>query len=136
MPPESGNASGRIRGRGFIWASDGCSISFSCVHCPTPSKRHCQATTTTVSKLLPQKPREVKAESSAPAAEGGVLAQEVPSLAISQALEVAIPTHMAPLQLNVGASKGFISARLRSVVRDCPSPGQSFALTHARCIWV
>ena len=76
------------------------------VLCPTPSKRHHQAPTTTVSRLPPQEPREVKPEPSTPAAEGDIMAQEVPSLAISQALEVAIPAHMTPLCLNKGCQMG------------------------------
>ena len=50
---------------------------------PPPSKRCCWAPTTTVSKLPPQEPGEVKPKPSTPAAEGDVLAQEALSLAIS-----------------------------------------------------
>ena len=38
-------------------------------------------------------------------ADRGIQAQEVPSLAISQALEVAIPVNMTPFHLNVGDIK-------------------------------
>ena len=69
-----------------------------------PSKRHHQAPTATISKPPPQESGEVKP--SAAAAEGGALAQEAPSLAISQALEEAIPAHMALLHLNKGHQKG------------------------------
>ena len=51
---------------------------------------------------------------------GGVQAQEAPSLAIPQALEVNIPANMTPLHPNVGATRGFISIELRSAVKDHP----------------
>ena len=73
---------------------------------PTPSKRCHQAPTATVSKLPPQEPREVKPKSPAPAAEGDILAQEAPSLAASQASEVAIPTQMHPYIWMWGNQKG------------------------------
>ena len=42
------------------------------------------------------------------------------SLAISQALEVAIPANMTPLHLNVGASRGSINVELRGAMKDHP----------------
>ena len=92
-----------------------------------PAKRHCQTPTTTMSKPPPQKPRVVDLESSTPTAEGGVQGQEAPSLAICQALEVAILTNMTPIHLNVGASRGFTSAKLRDSVKDHPPMMQPFA---------
>ena len=44
-------------------------------------------------------------------------ALEVPSLAAPEALERAIPTHMTPLCLQLGASRGSTSARWRVAVR-------------------
>ena len=86
---------------GLLW---GGSITFLHVLCLTPPKR-CQASTTTVSKLPPQESKAVKPKPSTTTAEESRLAQEAPSLAFSQALEVAIPTHMPPLCLNVGVIK-------------------------------
>ena len=101
-----------------------------------PPKRCCQAPSTTASKPPPQEPQKVASESPTPTPEGGILAHEASSLAISQAFEVAILTNMAPLCLNVRTSKGFISAGLRGVVRDLPPPMQPFALKCTGCIWV
>ena len=94
---------------------------------PPPPKRCHHAHTTTISKLPPHESKVVKPKPSTPAAEGSGLAQEAPSLAVSQALEIAIPAHMTPLCLNVGASKGFINARLKGIVRDPQHPGWLFA---------
>ena len=102
---------------------------------PPPSKRHCQAPTATISKLLSQESGEVEPKPSAPAAEEGILAQKTPSLAISQALELAFPTHMMPLFLNVGTSKGFTNTRLEGAVRDHPPPGLSYVLMCTETIW-
>ena len=54
---------------------------------------------------------------SAPVVEEVELALEAPSSAVSEAQEVAIPTHMSPLCLQLGASRGFTNARLRGAVR-------------------
>ena len=70
-----------------------------------PTKKCCQAPNTTISKPPCQEPEEVKPKSSAPAAEGGILAQEAPSLAVSQTLDVAIPANMEPLHLNMWGIK-------------------------------
>ena len=43
------------------------------------------------------------------------LALEVPSPAAPEALEVTIPAHMTPLHLQLGASRGCISAKLKVV---------------------
>ena len=84
---------------------------------PPPPKRHCHALITTTSKLPPQESKGVEPEASASAVEGVWMAPEAPSSAVSQALEVVIPTQMTPLHLNVGASKGCINARLMGAVR-------------------
>ena len=73
--------------------------------------------TATISKLPPRESEGVEPKPSTPAAEGIRLAQEASPLAVSPALEVAIPAHMTPLCLNVGASKGCIKAGLRGAVR-------------------
>ena len=39
-------------------------------------------------------------------------------MAIPEALEVAISADMTPFHLNVGVSRGFISAKLRGAVKD------------------
>ena len=100
-----------------------------------PPEMCCQAPTATVFKPPPQEPEMVECESSASVAEGGILAQEAPSLTISQALEIVIPINMTPLHLNVGASKGFLSAGLRDTVKDHPPLGWPFVLMCARPIW-
>ena len=109
---------GRIRGRGFVHAPEGSHVTFLCVLCPTPPKRCCHAPTTTMSKPPHQESKGVKHEASLSCDWAVELAQEAPSSAYSQALEVAIPAHITPLCLNVGASKGCTNARLRGTMRD------------------
>ena len=77
------------------------SVSFA----PPPPKRCHHAPTTTVSKSPHQESEGVEPEASAPAVEGNGLALVVPSSAVSQSLDVAIPAHMTPLCLNVGGIK-------------------------------
>ena len=103
--PKSRNGIAGSEAEGLYGLLRGALITFPHVLCSTPSKKCHQAPITTVYKPPPQELREVKPKPSAPAAKGDVMAQEAPSLAISQALEVAIPTHMTPLDLNVGASR-------------------------------
>ena len=98
-----------------------------------PTKRHYQAPTATISKLPPQEPKEVKPESSALPAEGGILAQKAPSLAVSQALEVAIPTHMAPLHLNVGCIKRVYKCWVEGCIKG-PSTSRTVISVHVH--WV
>ena len=81
-------------------------LSYSSVLMAQPHvKRHQQTPTTTMFKPPPQKPEGGDPESSGPIAEGDIQAQETPSLAVSQVLEVAIPTLMTPLHLTVGGIK-------------------------------
>ena len=104
-PPESGDDGSRINGGGFIWASEGV-LSHSPMPLPNPLLGD-------IIEALPppypnhhfRSPKKFGHKSSAPAAEGGIVAQQVPSLAVSQAFEVAILTHMTPLCLNVGGVK-------------------------------
>ena len=67
--------------------------------------------------------------------EGHVLAEEAASMAVSQALEVAIPTHMTPLCLNVVGIKRVSNSGLRGAVRDHPPPGLPCALMCTMTIW-
>ena len=106
---------GRIRDRGSVWALKGSCITFPHVLHPTPTQRCCPAPTTTISKPPPQESKGAEPEASALVV-GGELAPGAPSSAVSQALEVAIPTHMAPLCLQLGASKGCANAGLRDAV--------------------
>ena len=73
--------------------------------------------TATISKQPPQDPEEAAPEAFTPVVREAELALEVPSSAVSQALEVAIPAHMTPLCLQLGASRGFISVGWRGEVR-------------------
>ena len=132
---KSRTSCGRIRGRVFVQAPEGSSIELPCVLCPTPPKRCHQTPTATVSKLPPQESEGVEPEFSTPVAKGSGLAQEAPSLTVSQALKVAIPTYMRPLHLNVRASKGYINARLRGVVRDHQPPRLPYTHLCALTIW-
>ena len=72
---------------------------------PLPPKKHHHAPTATISKLLPQEPKETVPEVSIPVVKEVELASEAPSSAATPALEVAIPTHVAPLHLQDGGIK-------------------------------
>ena len=87
---------------------------------------------TTISKLPPQESEKVKPKPSALAAEGSRLAQEAPSLAVSQALEVAIPTHMTPLCLNVGGIKRVYKYQVEGC-SEGPSISWASICTHVHC---
>ena len=81
-------------------------ISHSHVSSTLPTTKKCHHTpTATTSKLPPQESKEAAPEVSAPVVEEVKLALEAPSLAVLQALEVAIPTHTAPLHLQLGGVK-------------------------------
>ena len=69
---------------------------------PPQPKKCCHTPSATVSKPPPKEPEEAAPEASTPVVREVELAPEVPSSAVSQALEVAIPTHMAPHCLQFG----------------------------------
>ena len=72
------------------------------LHSPyTPSHPHPKNLTTPISKPPPQKPEEAVPEASTPVVEDVKQALE----AAPPALEVAIPTHMAPFHLQLGGIK-------------------------------
>ena len=101
VPPEGGVGSGQVGSRGLVRLLSHSAMSMA----QPPVKRHQQTLFATMLKPPSQEHEEVDPESSAPMAEGGTQAQEAPSLAVSQALEVAIPTDMTPFHLNVGSIK-------------------------------
>ena len=105
-PPKGGAGGGWFWGGEFIQASEGCLISVPCVYSPafsqeasfSPYHQHIQAAPSGAHK------GQIWIHHSHSG--GGILAQETPSQTVSQVLEVAFPTNMTPLHLNVGASKG------------------------------
>ena len=109
---EDRGVSGRIRGGRSIQALEGSHITFPHALCP-PHPKTPPDPTATISKPPSQKPEEAAPKASTPVAREAKLVPEVPSSAASPALEMAIPTHMTPLHLQLGASRGSISARLR-----------------------
>ena len=64
-------------------------------------------------KNAPQEPEETVPKASAPVDKEAKLVPEVSSTTDPQ----AIPTHMAPLYLQLGASRGYRNAKLRVAVR-------------------
>ena len=104
--------SGRIGGRRSVQALEGSHIIFPCVLYPTPPTKCHHTQSATISKPPPQEPEAVPG-ASAPGVKESKLALEVPSTDVSQTLEVVIPAHMAPLCLQLGASRGCISAGWR-----------------------
>ena len=102
---------------------------------PPPPKRYHHAPTTKISKPPPQELEGVKPKASTPMVKGVELAPEAPSSSVSQALEVAIHTHMVPLHLWVGASKGCTYAGLRGAVRGCQPHMLLSAHTCTETIW-
>ena len=73
---------------------------------PSPPNKCHHTPTATISKPLPQESEVIKPEASAPVVGRVELALEAPFSAVSQALEVAICSHMAPLCLQFGCQKG------------------------------
>ena len=120
---------GRIRAEGLYRLLRGALSHSSMSSAQPPPKRCCQAPTTTVSTLPNQESEGVKSKPSAPAAEGSGLAQEAPSLPVSQVLEVAIPTHMTPLYLNVGGVKRVYKCQVEGY-SEGPSTSQAAICTH------
>ena len=91
----------------------------SCPYC-----HHIQAAPSGIQRSQP-KP-------STPVAEGSGLAQEAPSLAVSQALEVVITTHMTPLHLNMGGIKRVYKCWVEGCSKG-PSTSQATICTHVHC---
>ena len=80
-------------------------ISYSPVSSIPPPIKYHHTPSATISKPSPQEPEEAAPEASAPAVGKVELTLEVHSSAVSQALEVAIPGHMAPLHLQLEGIK-------------------------------
>ena len=111
-------------------------ISHSPMSSIPPQPKRCHHTpTATISKLSPQVPEEAAPEAYTPVVREVELAPEAPFSAVSQALEVAIPAYMAPLHLQLGASRGFISAGWRDTVRGHQPHGLQFVHMCAETIW-
>ena len=104
------------RGGESVWPLEGSHITFPNVLHPTPPKN---------ATMLPPPPYPIhppgvqrsQTKSLCCCGWGVELVLETPSSAVSHTLEVAIPIHMAPLHLKLGASKGCTNAGLRGVVR-------------------
>ena len=126
---QNGTSSGRFRGRGFLWASEG-AISHSSLPTSSPHpKKCCCAPSITVSHLPPQE--STGPEVSTPADQ----ALESASPALPPASEEAIPAQMQPLCIQLGASKGCIDVRLRAAKRVHQPPTLPSVLTYERYIW-
>ena len=105
-------SSGRIRGRGFLWGPEGSYISQLHFLHPAPPK-NANLPQLPPSPSYPQNDtkasvtegEEQTPEASAPTVMRSKLALVAPSLAAPEALEVAIPTHMTPLHLQLGGIK-------------------------------
>ena len=95
---------------------------------PPPLKKHCHVPTATISQLHPQESEGVESEASTPVVGGIELVLETPSSAVSQALEVAIPTTWHPFAWSRGCQKG-----LQMPGWGCSEgPSTSHLLTHAQ----
>ena len=95
-----------LQAEGLYGLLRGVHISFPHVHGPTSSQEVLPSPYHSPYPGHPLKSlKKVEPESFGPIADEGILAQEAPSLTISQALEVAIPANMTPLCLNVGGIK-------------------------------
>ena len=76
----------------------------------------------------------VKPKPSTPVAEGSQIGtRRSPSLAVSQALEAAIPTHMTPLCLNVGGIKRVYKCHVEGSISEGPSTSQAAICPHVCC---
>ena len=99
---------------------------------PPPTNPHYTPSATT-SKPSPQDPEEAVPKAFAPVAE--VMEQRVAAPAVSPALEVAIPTQMTPLCLQLGASRGCINAGLRVAPRGLQPHRLLFVNMYAESTW-
>ena len=97
--------SGRIGGGRSMWVPERSHILLPHVLHPTPTQKCHHTPSATISTPPPQEPEEAAPEASIPVVGEVELALEVPTSAVSQALEVAIPAHMAPLHLKLGGIK-------------------------------
>ena len=125
---EDGSSSGRFRGRGFLWASEGAML-----HSPYPQPH--LLIRRSVTPLLPpspicplRSPQDLT-----------FLNLQIRWWTISPAAppvsEEAIPTHMQPICIQLGASNEYTSARLRATRRAHQPPVLLFVHMYAKCTW-
>ena len=79
----------------------GAILHFPVSSVPPPPKKPCHTPSGSVSKPPHQEPEEAVPEASAPVAEDVEQAPEAAPPAVSPSLELAIPTHMTPLYLQL-----------------------------------
>ena len=110
------NSSGRLRGRGFLWASEGSHSSPSYILSSNFSKKACHALSTTVSHLPPQE--STGPEVSKPATGITEQASEAASPAALPASEEASSPLCNPFTFSWGASRECTDAGLKVTKRD------------------
>ena len=84
---------------------------------PPPPKKACHSSSATISHPPPQELAGAVPEASHPTTKDVEQALEAVSPATSPASEEALPAHMQPLCLQLGASKEYTNARLKAVQR-------------------
>ena len=102
-------------------------ISYSSI--PPPPKRPCHTPSATISKPSPQEPEEAVAKVSAPVAKVMEQALGVTTPAVSPAPEVAIPTQMTPLHLQLGGIKRVYKCQVEGCTEE-PSTSHATICAH------
>ena len=120
---EDGGGSDWLRGRGFVWASEGSSIALLSTHILTPPKKSRHAPSSTISHLPPQESKEP--EASVPAEQ----ALELPSSTAPSVLEGEIPANVQPLSIQLGGIKRVCRCQVEGC-REGPSTSHATICAH------
>ena len=93
---KDGGGSGRIRGGGFLWASEGSNATFLHILSPTSPTKVCHTPSATISHPPPQESQELEASGSTEQA------LESTSVTVPPVLEGEILANMQPLHIQFG----------------------------------
>ena len=114
---------------GFYGLLRGAMLHSSVSPAPPPHKKVHHTPSATISHLPPH-------ESTGPdVCESADQAMKAVSPAAPPASEEAIPAHMQPLHIQLGASNEYTNARLRDARRPHQPPMLLFAHMYAKCTW-
>ena len=102
---------------------------------PPPPKKSHHSPSATISHPLPLELAGAVPKASSPAAKDVEQALKAVSPAASQASEEALPTHMQPLCLQLGASREYTNARLKDVHRGHQTHMPHSVHMCTECIW-
>ena len=127
-PGQDSIGCGRIGGRGFVWALVGSHATFPHALCPSPTQNAANLQLSP-SPCHPTRVPRSCTWSSCSCYKKSELAPEVPTPAAPEALDVAIPTHMTPLHLELGGIKRVYKCQVE-VCTEGPSTSHGAICTH------